>query len=549
MKSMFSLAAAAGLAIAVPASAQLVVTSTSPAINASNVARNTALSVTFNQAVDQSTFVGNNFHGIAKWSGPIEGPITFSPDGRTVTLTPTHAFAAGESAMLVMSHNLRAANGQALRSAGYTVTFTTRSGNGNGNGGSAPSHRRFKHVATVNSRDDSGAQTRIYGGLACDLNRDGWSDLTLINEVSADVRVFLNRADGSGLVQSMLPNPTPIPGESSPNDVADFNGDGFVDLVTSSDGENKLAIALGNGDGTFQIPTLFDMGGNPRGIGTLDVDGDGDIDIVVAQADGNNIAFLRNNGSGVFAAPTTFEGGVNGEYGLAVADMNNDGILDIVVGGRNSQTVSVLRGNGNGTFTLVSTRSLGGANWVIVCADLNHDGFMDVSTANSSSGTASVLLGNGNGTLRAPQIVTTGGSNVSTDLADVDGDGDLDWIVSNFATGRWYLYLNDGTGNMVFDREYIAPANPSCCLPADFNNDGFVDLAFTDEIADVVVMMRSVCAADFNDDGATNADDISDFITCFFDTPACLTADFNEDGVVNSDDLSDYITEFFSSDC
>ena len=41
---------------------------------------------------------------------------------------------------------------------------------------------------------------------------------------------------------------------------ADMNGDGKPDLVSlgsnNSQGDSELAISLGNGDGTFQTPTI-----------------------------------------------------------------------------------------------------------------------------------------------------------------------------------------------------------------------------------------------------------------------------------------------------
>ena len=44
----------------------------------------------------------------------------------------------------------------------------------------------------------TGAATRLYGGAITDINEDGWVDFIGINEDSADLRVLLNTADGSG---------------------------------------------------------------------------------------------------------------------------------------------------------------------------------------------------------------------------------------------------------------------------------------------------------------------------------------------------------------
>src|SRR6185503_402674 len=166
---------------------------------------------------------------------------------------------------------------------------------------------------------------------------------TTINEVSADLRVYLNRADGSGLFGPMLTPPAPIPFESSPNEPADFNGDGFVDVVATSNFTGEVSIARGNGDGTYAPAANILVGNFPRGVAIVDADGDGDHDILVALRDADSIALLRDNGSG--------------------------------------------------TFPLLSSRSIGGANWVVAAGDINGDGRMDIAAANSGSSNASVLRG------------------------------------------------------------------------------------------------------------------------------------------------------------
>ncbi len=511
---------------------QLAVTSTLPLRNENNISRTAPVSVTFDRPIDRLTVTGSNFHVFGKVTGPIAGAFTFSNSDRTVTFTASQVLSAGETVLLTLSHNLRGTDGVALRAAGYASVFTIRS---------VASTGTFEQIASMSNHDISGGTTRIYGTNACDLNHDGWADLTTVNEISRDLRVFLNRGDGSALCEPMLMPPTVIPEESSPNDAADFDRDGHIDIVTSSANENNIAVAFGNGDGTFRSVTTISVGAYPRGFGVFDADGDGDFDIAVACAQGNNIAYIRNNGNATFAAPLSFEGGVNGEYGMNGADMNNDGIMDLVVAGTNSQTIAVLRGNGNGTFTNISTRSVGGANWVVLCGDLNNDRNMDVCTANSFSANGSILLGTGTGTLGAAAVMPTGGHTVATDLADLDGDGDLDWVLSSFGAGRWYQYRNNGAGSFSFVREFIAPNNPSCTAPVDMDNDGDVDLVFTDEIADLVIIMRNIggCAADFNHDAIVDFFDYLDFVDAFsLNAP---TADFNGDATIDFFDYLDFV--------
>ena len=210
--SAFALLAAANAANA----QNLVVSSTSPGLNANNIARANPVSVTFDRAVNTATFTAANFKVFGKVSGPSTGTLAFANGNQTVTFTHTAPFITGEVVMVVMSHNLRGADGTFLRSAGYTFEFTVAA---------AGAHHVFKQKAVISNRDATGAQTRIYGGLACDLNHDGWCDMTTINEVSADLRVFMNHADGSVFGPTMVTPYTSIPFESSPNEVGDFERD------------------------------------------------------------------------------------------------------------------------------------------------------------------------------------------------------------------------------------------------------------------------------------------------------------------------------------
>jgi hypothetical protein len=528
--------------------AQLGVVTTQPALNANNVSRTIVAFVQFDRPVDQTTFTPTNFKVFGKINGPIAGTTSFSPDGRTVYFTPARAYAAGEVLTVMLSKNLKALDGTFIRATGYTYQFTI---------GVAPSVHRFRQRQVLSNRDTTGAQTRIYGGLACDLNNDGWADLTTVNEVSSDLRVFLNAGvTGSSFSFGPMLTPyTPIPIESSPNEVGDFNGDGFVDAVISSV-DDVIAVCMGNGNGTFQTPLVLPVGGYPRGFGVFDFDADGDFDIAVANNATNNVSIRLNNGNGTFAADVKINV-TGGPYGMSAADMDNDGIMDLVVGCSSDQTVKVLRGNGNATFTQVSSRPIGGTNWVVTLGDLNNDGRIDVSAANAFSANGSILLGNGNGTLQAAMVMATGGHTVSTDLADLDGDGDLDWVLSSFGAGRWYVYLNNGAGVMTASNDFTAPANPSCAVPMDMDNDGDIDLMLTDEIADVIVMLENYCSVDFNQDGLSpDSGDLDDFIAVLSGGPSacstgnCDTIDFNNDGLFpDSDDLDAFIRRLSGGVC
>jgi len=465
-------------------SAQLSVTSVTPGLHEQNVAPTTEVVVRFDRPVAAASLppASATFHVFGGGSGPRAGTFALEDSERVVRFTPDEPFAAGEPVHVVLTNQIRGQDSSTLRSAGFAWRFRIAA---------RPATRTFTLIDTLSTRDLPGTSTRVYGGQACDLDEDGFADLALIHEDSADVRVLLNRADGTGLFDDFLTPTSPTGAVPSPNEAGDFDLDGNIDICTANTAGGSVSVLLGDGDGTFRPAAHYAVGSGPHGLAVLDVNGDGYMDIATANTGSNDVALLINNGDGTFAAATFFEGGGSGEYGMTAADMNNDGIFDLVVGARTSELMIVQLGNGDGTFTQAGTRSAGGSVWMVVCGDVNGDGDMDVTTSNDGSGTGSILLGDGAGNLGAPSVTGTGGGVVATDLGDLDGDGDLDWILSSFESGLWDLFTNDGSGSFTFDQRFFGASNSACAVIVDADNDGDLDLALLDEIADLVFLYKN----------------------------------------------------------
>ena len=464
----------------------LTVLGVSPASNLVTASVESPITVRFDRAVDRASVTHRSFHAFGRWSGAVRGGFSFSDGDTAVTLTPDLPFSAGEQVMVVLANTIRAADGSPMRSAGYSWIFWTRA---------RPSRMDFEQVASMTTRTTPGQTSRAYGAIATDLDGDRWLDLTIINEDSADLRVFMNRADGSGLFHPFTQPTFPVGDRASPNEPTDFNFDGIADICVVNINPNTVSVLLGIGDGTFAPQQLIGVGNTPRGIAVLDADGDGDIDIVNTNSVTGNLSLLLNDGNGAFSGPTYFDGGATNEWALAAVDMTSDGILDLVAGSRAPQRILILRGNGDGTFTPITNVSAGGTVWMLVCGDVNGDGDADVCTANSSSNNGSILYGNGQGGLSAPVTRVRDPFPLATDLADLDGDGDLDWLLSSYS-GDWAIFINDGAGNFAFLSEIDAPRAASCAIAFDADNDGDLDLALIDELEDVVILLHNVCYAD-----------------------------------------------------
>ena len=253
--------------------------------------------------------------------------------------------------------------------------------------------------------------------------------------------------------------PTNYPAGNTPDDlvVADFNGDGKLDLAVADNGNyltgdnGGVSILLGNGDGTFQPAQLVDAGNNPIFLAAGDFNGDGKTDIVVSDlgalpSGGNgNLTILLGNGDGTFQPPFTLSAGVT-PSAMALGDFNGDGKRDIAVldfgnFSGNNGAMYILLGKGDGTFqppVLLNAGSGPAAIPVaIVAGDFNADGKLDLAVGSSdfnspATSTVSVFLSNGDGTFQPP--VFYGVFEIPTSLAvgDLKGNGRIDLAVTAF---------------------------------------------------------------------------------------------------------------------
>lgn len=222
----------------------------------------------------------------------------------------------------------------------------------------------------------------------------------------------------------------------------DFNQDGFLDVaVTEQPGGPlglawRVALALGNGDGTFQPPAVlqhFATDVRPSGILARDVDSDGKLDLLVAVELSNpgQVLFYKGRGDGTFD-PALATAMTQPPAGLQSADVNGDGKLDLVtLNGGNS--MSVLLGNGNGTFQTPVNYPAGILSVSdLALGDVNGDGAPDIVVSSAQgSGNLSVLLNtnNGSGTFAAAKLYPVKMAVGGFYLADFNRDGKLDVVL------------------------------------------------------------------------------------------------------------------------
>ncbi|MGE3174479.1 MAG: FG-GAP-like repeat-containing protein [Planctomycetota bacterium] len=255
-----------------------------------------------------------------------------------------------------------------------------------------------------------------------DFDRDGRLDLVTGNQNGGAVSLYLNDGGGSYLAPAVYPTAGYVHGVAA----GDFDGDGYWDVAAPNG--SSVNVFLNQGDGTFGAPVAYDGGGNGEdNVGVADFDGDGILDLVIGNLFSNTMGFLRGVGDGTFVLSGTYPTGGQ-PFHEAVGDCNGDGHVDALFANRGTNTFGILFGNGAGSFSAATTYPVGQTPAAIDVADLDGDGDLDCVVSNYSSADYSVWWNRGDGVFEQPALLAGAQSGSCSTLVDFDRDGIVDII-------------------------------------------------------------------------------------------------------------------------
>jgi hypothetical protein len=352
--------------------------------------------------------------------------------------------------------------------------------------------------------------------VAGDFNNDGKPDL--VECCNASTQMVFREGNGDGTFKApTVAFATPVALESPV--AVDVNGDGKLDIVAVAalnppappgSGNMYLMVFLGNGDGTFQSPKVYNTTQFPNTLVVGNIFGDGHQDIAVADEE-SIIDLFRNDGSGgyTYVSSVNTGGGPYASDQVVGGDLNGTGVMDLAVmqlastdngvNAANPQQLYVLWNNGKGTYT---SQMLDDAyNYPkIAISRLNGDGMMDIlvsyacGSANIECMGIDAYYGQGNNTAYKRTLVNspTGASPANTyglAGADVNGDGYGDIVVFAFNSetcpdgcptnpAGMSVWLGKADGSFEQTPVEFVTSNDAqigTFAMADFNRDGMMD--------------------------------------------------------------------------
>jgi photosystem II stability/assembly factor-like uncharacterized protein len=522
--------------------------------------------VTVTLSGSQSNSATTNGLGNYSFTVPAGGSYTVTPSLAGYTFNPTSLSFNNLSGSQTANFNATSTQGPVAISGtvtlsgsglnGVTVTLSgsqsgTATTNGSGNysftvasGGNYtvtpslngytfnPPSSTFNNLSSNETANFAAAPASETGGITSPM-------LVLQNQQSNAVSIWLMGAPNGTVIQQ-----SPIVATAAPNwrvvGTADFNKDGFPDILLQNEATNQIsAWYMGGVDGLTIMSSIV---GQPASgwkvVGMGDFNRDGYVDLLLQNSSSNALSvwYLGPNFTVLYTAALAAP--LANWHAVGVADFNGDGSPDILLQNQVTNQVSVWYMSGADGTTVLSSPIIAtaAAGWKVVgTSDFNNDGVPDIALQNQGTNQVSVwYMGGPQGaTITSSPVIATAAPNWS-----ISGSGNtqppptrqprlfLQNQTSN-AVSKWEM---GGTSRTVLEESPIiatAAVNWRVVATADFNNDGVPDILLQNQVTnqisvwymggtDGLTIMSSpivgqplpgwevVGAADFNHDG--NAD-------------------------------------------
>lgn len=477
------------------------------------------------------------------------------------------------------------------------------------------------------------------GVLATDTNDDGLLDILALNRIDGDAVIYLNNGAGDFILPQRFAYSFPVQGGYTSVAPGDFDGDGHTDIFASTQrGDMDLFLNRADGSGLLEERINDRISANPFFAVTLPapagLPGDGRDRVGIGVLNNDDIAVFQYDATAPITQPFVlqqlFQTPGNLITSITTCDVNADSITDIAVTlAGSTPAAQVFLGDSAGLFGNPIALNLAIAGWDQFLAplptsglpanrfyigdyqtgnvlpldfaagaftagspigfgtnctdfalgDIDGDGVDDLAAARTGAVTGSLVVRTN---ITAPTIPAATSLPIQRNPAgiavgDINGDGRNDVVVSTAGPVGQNQYvisiLNSGTGlDPATATLHPAGERPARPLLVDLHDisttRGAASLAGPEVVipnrdatgfqfnASVQVLPNMIdfappspaCVADINDDGVVNTSDLTLFLVRFGQSAApgspAAAADLNGDGTVNTTDLTLLLVRF-----
>jgi hypothetical protein len=308
---------------------------------------------------------------------------------------------------------------------------------------------------------------------AADIDGDGYMDV--LSASYGDDKVIWYKNDGG---ENFTPYEISTSADGANKVItADIDGDGDIDVLSSLFQDDSIIWYKNDGAGNFNdYYNLYYHANGAKSVAAADMDGDGDIDVLSASYYDDKIAWHEYDGTTGRYSVNVITTNADGAQSVATADMDGDGDIDVLSASYTDDKIAWYENDGNENFTTHTITTSADGPRSVAASDVDGDGDIDVLSATQGNSYITLYKNNGSQAFTAHTITSNGNASASVTSADLDGDGDIDVLSGSNNNNKMVWYKNDGSENFTSVLISTTTEKVYSVAVADLNADGNLDV-------------------------------------------------------------------------